>query len=295
MELLLVIVFVFFPLCILVGVAGKNRNIGFWGAFWISFFFSPIVGILFTLISSKKRKADPYEELKKLEYLKSQNMIDDKKYEEKKAQIKALISKAMILVVSNILFLSCNLVETKSSENIDSLSSTIKYTISTNPKETTIAIEPKKVKDTITNKISESIKLIDYDPIGRSISDIQEDFVTKFDKEKRYVESEKGFSILQYDNYGSYGDYYGQSIYYFSIDSKKCVLYENIFSIEGDSDEDIQTKIFIATKGFELKSKSKEEMIFTRENRFLVLKLSKEEITRIETYSKEKYISIYGK
>lgn len=37
----------------LVGVVGKQRTTGFWGAFLLSLFFSPLLGITITLLSSK--------------------------------------------------------------------------------------------------------------------------------------------------------------------------------------------------------------------------------------------------
>jgi hypothetical protein len=41
-------------ICYIVGTYGKKRKIGFWGAFWASFFLSPILGMLFVLTSDKK-------------------------------------------------------------------------------------------------------------------------------------------------------------------------------------------------------------------------------------------------
>lgn len=41
-------------LCILVGLTGKNRMIGFWMAFLASLFFSPILGLVFVAISPWK-------------------------------------------------------------------------------------------------------------------------------------------------------------------------------------------------------------------------------------------------
>lgn len=36
---------------LLIGAIGNNRNIGFWGAFFLSLILSPIIGLIFTLIS----------------------------------------------------------------------------------------------------------------------------------------------------------------------------------------------------------------------------------------------------
>ena len=43
--------FGWFLLSLLVGSIGNNRNIGFWGAFLLSLILSPIIGLIFTLIS----------------------------------------------------------------------------------------------------------------------------------------------------------------------------------------------------------------------------------------------------
>ena len=46
--------FGWFLLSLLVGSIGNNRNIGFWGAFILSLILSPIIGLIFTLISNSK-------------------------------------------------------------------------------------------------------------------------------------------------------------------------------------------------------------------------------------------------
>ena len=40
-----------FLFSLLIGAIGNNRNIGFWGAFFLSLILSPIIGLIFTLIS----------------------------------------------------------------------------------------------------------------------------------------------------------------------------------------------------------------------------------------------------
>lgn len=40
-----------FIFSLLIGAIGNNRNIGFWGAFFLSLILSPIIGLIFTLIS----------------------------------------------------------------------------------------------------------------------------------------------------------------------------------------------------------------------------------------------------
>lgn len=53
--------FAWLILSFIIGAVGSNKKIGFWGAFFISLFFSPFIGLLFTLVS-KTRKALVYEE-----------------------------------------------------------------------------------------------------------------------------------------------------------------------------------------------------------------------------------------
>jgi len=43
-------------LSLLVGLYGKNRPIGFFMAFWVSLFFTPIIGMIVTLIYKKPTK-----------------------------------------------------------------------------------------------------------------------------------------------------------------------------------------------------------------------------------------------
>jgi len=40
-------------LSILVGAAGKSRNIGFWGGFLLSLFLSPLVGVIGVALSKR--------------------------------------------------------------------------------------------------------------------------------------------------------------------------------------------------------------------------------------------------
>lgn len=46
--------FVWAILVVLVGLLGKERRIGFWGAFALAFFLSPIIGGVITLFSDTK-------------------------------------------------------------------------------------------------------------------------------------------------------------------------------------------------------------------------------------------------
>lgn len=67
---------------ILVGVVGKDRNIGFGWAFFWALILSPLIGIIIALLSDKKKPISNdvdkwkhnYEEAKKAEY-KGQNAI----------------------------------------------------------------------------------------------------------------------------------------------------------------------------------------------------------------------------
>ena len=49
----IIIPIISFGLSLLVGLYGKNRPIGFFMAFWVSLFFTPIIGIIVTLIYKK--------------------------------------------------------------------------------------------------------------------------------------------------------------------------------------------------------------------------------------------------
>jgi hypothetical protein len=43
-----------FGLSLMVGLLGRYRSIGFFMAFWVSFFFTPVIGIIVTLLYKKK-------------------------------------------------------------------------------------------------------------------------------------------------------------------------------------------------------------------------------------------------
>jgi hypothetical protein len=48
----------FLFLCFVAGVAGRNRRIGFWGCFFCSFVFTPVISLLF-LYFAAPRKTGP--------------------------------------------------------------------------------------------------------------------------------------------------------------------------------------------------------------------------------------------
>lgn len=47
-----------FFLSIAIGIAGSNRSIGFWGAFFLSLFFSPLIGLIITFSTKSKSEAE---------------------------------------------------------------------------------------------------------------------------------------------------------------------------------------------------------------------------------------------
>lgn len=46
-------------LCFIVAMAGKNKKIGYWGAFILSILFSPLIGLMIALASGEKPKPPP--------------------------------------------------------------------------------------------------------------------------------------------------------------------------------------------------------------------------------------------
>jgi len=53
---------VYVGLCFLVAAVGKTRPLGFWGYFFSSFLFTPLVGLLLLLAAGKKRVRYPDRE-----------------------------------------------------------------------------------------------------------------------------------------------------------------------------------------------------------------------------------------
>jgi hypothetical protein len=49
------IVLIYLALCFLAGFAGRNRRIGFWGYFFSSVVFTPIVSLSFLYLASPRR------------------------------------------------------------------------------------------------------------------------------------------------------------------------------------------------------------------------------------------------
>jgi hypothetical protein len=54
-----IIFILYFGLALLVGLAGKNKNIGFGLAFISALFLSPIIGIVIVLLSKTKKERKP--------------------------------------------------------------------------------------------------------------------------------------------------------------------------------------------------------------------------------------------
>jgi hypothetical protein len=49
----LVVVYLF--LCLVAGIAGRKRRIGFWGYFFCSFIFTPFVSLMFLYFASPRK------------------------------------------------------------------------------------------------------------------------------------------------------------------------------------------------------------------------------------------------
>jgi len=49
---------IYFSLSIIIGLSGINRIMGFWGYMFCSIIFSPVVGLMVLLVSSKKKTTD---------------------------------------------------------------------------------------------------------------------------------------------------------------------------------------------------------------------------------------------
>ena len=45
----------YLALCLVAGIAGRNRRIGFWGFFFCSFIFTPVISLLFLYFSTPRK------------------------------------------------------------------------------------------------------------------------------------------------------------------------------------------------------------------------------------------------
>lgn len=43
-------------ICLLVGISGMNRKLGFWGYFFASFALTPVIGILLVVCSDRRKE-----------------------------------------------------------------------------------------------------------------------------------------------------------------------------------------------------------------------------------------------
>ena len=53
-----IIQILYFSLSFIIGISGVNRIMGFWGYFFCSILFSPVIGLMVLLVSSKKKTTD---------------------------------------------------------------------------------------------------------------------------------------------------------------------------------------------------------------------------------------------
>jgi hypothetical protein len=49
------LVAVYLGLCLLAGVCGRHRRIGFWGFFFSSILFTPLIGLLYLYLAAPRR------------------------------------------------------------------------------------------------------------------------------------------------------------------------------------------------------------------------------------------------
>ncbi len=49
----------YLALCLLAGIAGRNRRIGFWGFLFSSVIFTPLISLLFLYFCTPRRSATP--------------------------------------------------------------------------------------------------------------------------------------------------------------------------------------------------------------------------------------------
>jgi hypothetical protein len=52
---LAVLVFAYLALCLVAGIAGRNRRIGFWGFLFSSILFTPVISLLFLYFATPKK------------------------------------------------------------------------------------------------------------------------------------------------------------------------------------------------------------------------------------------------
>lgn len=104
---------------IAIGVAGSNRNISFWGAFFLSLILSPLIGLIITFSSRRKSEIEmqniqerQLEEITKISDNKNSINNIDKLLEAKSLLDSGLISKEEFQEIKDTIFLK------KKKENI---------------------------------------------------------------------------------------------------------------------------------------------------------------------------------
>lgn len=77
------------PFSLIIIWYGGKKEIGSRKTFWITFFFSPIIGLIAVLLSETKeiRNFDYYGELLKLTELKEKNVISEKEFDIEKRKV----------------------------------------------------------------------------------------------------------------------------------------------------------------------------------------------------------------
>lgn len=100
------LLFIWIIFCLVIGVMGENRTVGFWGAFLWSLLLSPLIGLIITLCSKSKTQAaietgllnqlssqhksavdDIETRLQKLQKMKDNKLITDAEYTTMRTQI----------------------------------------------------------------------------------------------------------------------------------------------------------------------------------------------------------------
>jgi len=50
--------FIYFALCFVIAIAGRNRKMGFWGYLFCSIILSPIIGLMVVTVSEKQKQSE---------------------------------------------------------------------------------------------------------------------------------------------------------------------------------------------------------------------------------------------
>ena len=92
-----ILLLIYVIICIVVGNASKKYNLGYWGGVLISFFLSPIIGLLIMVLSGRKttnvtvvnsnNSLSVPDELAKLKKLLDDEVITKSEYETQKSKL----------------------------------------------------------------------------------------------------------------------------------------------------------------------------------------------------------------